>query len=242
MLSPEALRLVVVEILRPTAAVASSGSFPTVAGGRVYDSREIPVQDIDREQAFTPVISVHSNDARIISRGEMTDFSDVEQQAVLDIIAELAIVAEDDNGEFADAMAGNDPQARLILAALCAKIRFLMEFSEKGAPWRKLVKRIVSLEELPFAVPDIGLRFQRMTLRYTVELQADVFDVENGALPEPMKSVFEALPVNSYARAKLAQLAGYFQAESYNDLQTIAGQAELPGGEELTIGSDGLSV
>jgi hypothetical protein len=238
MLSPEALRLVTVEILRPTASL-SSGVFPTVAGAMVFDSREVPVQDLDPDRKFTPVISVYSGDASLKLRGELTDMEDVEHQAVLDIVVELAIISSDPQGQFADAMAANDPQARLVLAALCSQIRFMLERSEAGYPWRKLAKRVISLEELPFAVPDIGLRFQRMTMRYTVELSADVYQVEDGGLPEPLRSVYAALPEGSYARAKLTELAGYFAAETPDQLQSLmitasAGSLEINAGVDLT--------
>jgi hypothetical protein len=236
MLSPEALRLVTVEVLRPHAAVVAKSGFPTVAMGNVFDSREIPVQAIDPDRDYTPVIAIHSGDASSTPRSEASDFTDVDHRAVLDIVVELAIRSEDEGGAFADAMAGSDPQARLVLSALCSKIRFLLERSAKGASWRKLVKRVVSCESMPFAVPDLGLRFQRVTLRYTVELSADVYDLDNGGLPEPLRSVAAALPEGSYAKAKLAELAGYFLAETPDALEAIAGTVKLPGAEEIEAG------
>lgn len=236
MLAPEALRLVTMEVLRPHAAVVAKAGFPTVAMGRVYDSQEIPIQALDPERDYTPVIALHSGDASVSPRGEASDFTDVDHRAVLDIVVELAILAEDLNGAFADAMAGNDPQARLVLSALCSKIRFLLERSAKGALWRRLVKRVVSCESMPFAVPNLGLRFQRVTLRYTVELRADLYDLEDGGLPEPLRSVAESLPAGSYAKEKLAELAGYFLAETPDALDEIGGTVDLPGGEEIEAG------
>lgn len=236
MLAPEALRLVAIEILCPTSALDAGSGFPTVALNRVYDSREIPVQALDPELAYTPVIALYSGDASITARGELTDFEDVDHRAVLDIVCELAVFADDDQGQFADAMAGNDPQARLVLAALCSKVRFLLERSEAGVSWRRLVKRIVSCEAMPFAVPDLGLRFQRTTLRYTVEMRADVYDLDNGGLPEPLRSVAASLPAGSYAKAKLAELAGYFLAETPAELREISGPVGLPGNDTVTAG------
>lgn len=240
MLAPEALRLVTIEVLRPTAAVEADDGYPTVARGHVYDSREIPVQDIDRDRRYTPVISVHSNEARITPRGEASSLTDVQHQAVLDIVVELAIVSSDEGGEFVDCIAGTDPEAKLVLGALCSKIRFLLERSQDGAMpayWRRLVKRVVSLEAIPFAVPDIGIRFQRVTLRYTVELMADVYDLSEDGLPQPLRGVYEALPAGSYARRKLAELAGYFKAEDPpGAIEGIVATVLLPGGTELTAG------
>jgi hypothetical protein len=236
MLSVEALRLVTMEVLRPHAAVVAKAGFPTVAGPRVYDSQEIPLQAIDPDRQYTPVIGLYSGDASSTPRGEASDFTDSDHRAVLDIVVELAIRAADDNGEFADAMAANDPQARLVLSALCSKIRFLLQRSAKGVLWRKLVKRVVSCEAMPFAIPDLGLRFQRVTLRYTVELRDDCYDLDSGGLPEPLRSVAASLPAGSYAKEKLAELAGYFLAETPDALEEIAGAVKLPGAEQIEAG------
>ncbi len=240
MLAPEAWRLITVEVLRPTASL-TSGVFPTVAGRLVYDSREIAVQDISTERPYTPVLALHSSTAALKPRGEPAALDDLEHEAVLDIVAELAVVAGDEAGAYADALAGTDPNARLVLAALCSKVRFLLERSSSGAPWRKLVKRIVSVEAIPFAIPDLGWRYQRTTLRYTVELAADVFNVEEGGLPEPIRSVFNSLPAESYAKAKLAELAGYFSAESVEKLEEIAGSVSGPGGVTVQVGRNDLN-
>ncbi len=240
MLSPEALRLVSIEVLRPTASL-DTGNFPTVAGRLVLDSREIAIQDIATDRPYTPVLSLHSSTATLKPRGEPAGFDDVEHEAVLDIIAELAVVAGDGSGSYVDALAGTDPKARLVLAALCSKVRFLLERSSSGEPWRKLVKRVVSVEEIPFAIPDLGLRYQRMTLRYTVELAADVFSIDEGGLPEPIRSVFQGLPAESYAKEKLAELAGYFTAETLEQLDEIAGTVTGPGNVSLEVGLDDLN-
>lgn len=240
MLAPEALRLVSVEVLRPTASL-TSGLFPTVAGRLVLDSREIAVQDLETDRPYTPVLILHSSTAALKPRGEPAALDDLEHEAVLDVIAELAVVAGDDSGAYADALAGTDPKARLVLAALCSKVRFLFERSASGVIWRKLVKRVVSVELIPFAIPDLGIRYQRMTLRYTVELAADVFDVDEGGLPEPIRSVFQSLPDDSYAKQKLAELAGYFNAETVDQLDEIGGAVNAPGATIIPVSQNNLT-
>ncbi len=240
MLAPEALRLITVEVLRPTASL-TSGVFPTVAGRLVYDSREIAVQDISTDRPYTPVLALHSSTAALKPRGEPAALDDLEHEAVLDIIAELAVVAGDESGPYADALAGTDPNARLVLAALCSKVRFLLERSSAGAPWRRLVKRIVSVEAIPFAIPDLGWRYQRTTLRYTVELAADVYNLDEGGLPEPIRTVFQSLPAESYAKQKLAELAVYFSAETVDQLDEIGGAVNAPGGTVIPIGQNNLT-
>lgn len=236
MLSPEALRLVTVEILCPTAALAGTEEFPTPAGRLVLDSREAALSDLDADRKYTPVISVYTVEGSNASRGEAAGLDDVSCIATMDIVAELVQASSDGEGEFAFAMAEGDPQARLVLAALCAKIRFLLEFSERGRAWRQLAGRVIGMDATTFAVPDIGLRLMRVTMRYRIEVQPDVFDIVDGGLPEPLASVVAALPDGSYAKAKLLELAQMFGGEGSGDLPAINGTVSLPGHETLQTG------
>lgn len=237
MLSPEALRLVTIETLRPTAAMKGLEAFPTPAGKNVLDSREAALSDLDSEREYTPVISVYTVESSHAARGEAAGLDDVSCIATMDIVAELAQASSDGDGEFAFAIAEGDPQARLVLAALCAKIRFLLEFSEKGVAWRRLAGRVIGLDETTFAVPDIGLRLMRITMRYRIEVQPDDYATAAGGLPEPIASVVAALPNGSYAKTKLTELAEMFSAEPAEPLGAINGTAGLPGEETLEFGS-----
>ncbi|MBX5112691.1 hypothetical protein [Rhizobium lentis] len=213
MLSAEALRLAAVEVLCPTAAILAGEGYPTLAGRLVYDSRAVAIEDLDRKAPYTPTLSLHTPEAGVSLRGPMAAADDTEADAVLDIVAQLAVVASDDDGEFADAMAETDPDARLVLAALCAQVRFLLERSQDGGLWRTLVRRIVKIEAQTFAVPNLGLRWQRVTMRFHCEIRDDDFDMTGGGLPQPIRRLYEALPDQSYAKAKLAALASHFPAE-----------------------------
>ena len=115
MLAPEALRLISVEVLCPTESL-TSGVFPTVAGRLVLDSREIAVQDIETDRPYTPVLILHSSTAALKPRGEPAALDDLEHEAVLDIVAELAVVAGDEAGADADVLAGIDPKDLRVLA------------------------------------------------------------------------------------------------------------------------------
>jgi hypothetical protein len=223
MLAAEAVRLAAVEILCPTAAVEGSEPFPTLAGRRVYDSREVALQDIDQERDYTPVLAIHTVESGVTLRGEASAWWDAVSDAVMDVVAELAVVAGDEDGQFADAapMAETDPSARLVLSALCSQVRFLLERSAGGGLWRMLVKRITKIEMQTFAVPEIGARWQRVTMRFHLEIWGDEVDSVNGGLPEPIKSVYEALPAGSYACAKLAELAAAFSGEPQTPLNSV---------------------
>lgn len=225
MLASEAVRLAAIEVLRPTACVISGSGFPTLAGINVLDSREVAIQDIDESKPYTPVISVFTTESGFALRGPLASIDDVEADAVIDIVAELAVVTSDEFGPLADAVAATDPDARMVLSALCAQVRFLLDRSQSGFLWRLLVKRVIRFEAQTFAAPKLGIRWQRVTMRYHVEICDDDFDMDDGGLPEPMRSLFEALPDQSYAKAKLAALAAHFRGDPLPRLESISGNA-----------------
>ncbi|AID18324.1 hypothetical protein PPF1_11 [Rhizobium phage vB_RleM_PPF1] len=212
MLSAEAVRLAAIEILCPTAAAIAGSGFPTLAGRAVFDSRAAPVEDLDRKAPYTPVLSLYTPQSGFELRAEAASADDTVAYAVLDVIAELAVVNQDGEGEFADAMAATDPDARLVLAALCAQVRYLLDRSQAGGLWRGLVSHIKADLET-FAVPNLGLRWQRVTMRFRCGIRDDDFDMADGGLPQPIRRLYEALPEESYAKAKLGALAAFFVAE-----------------------------
>ncbi|WP_319517243.1 hypothetical protein [uncultured Martelella sp.] len=221
MLAAEALRLAAIEVLCPTASLEAGGPFPTLAGRAVFDSEPASLQSLDRNApaGYTPVISLYTSEAAAQLMGEASAAVDTQASAMLVIIAELAVVAEDNEGEFVAPMAEDDPEARMVLAALCSQIRFKLERSTAGGAWRRLVRRIERVDMSTFAAPDFGLKYQRVMMRFACSIRDDEFDVENGGLPEPIRSVHAALPANSYAKAKLAALAAHFAADPATALE-----------------------
>lgn len=219
MLAAEALRLAAIEVLRPTAAVEAGTGFPTLAGLNVLDSREVAVEDIDRSKPYTPILVLHTTEAGLALRGPLASAGDVNADAVLDVVAELAVVERDAQSEFAF-VAETDPESRLVLAALCAQVRYLLEQSQAGVMWRRLVRRIVNIEYQSFSAPDVGLRLQRTTMRFHCEIRDDNFEV--AGLPEPLASVYAQLPAQSYAKAKLAALASHFSPDALPSLERIS--------------------
>src|SRR5690606_18635340 len=87
--------------------------------------------------------------------------------------------------------------------------------------WRRLVKHVVDIDQQTFAVPDFGLRLHRVSMRFRLDIADDDFDMENGGLPEPIRSVYAALPAGSYAAGKLAELAAAFSAEPQTPLDAV---------------------
>lgn len=244
MLAAEAVRLVAMEILCPTSAQEAGTGFPTAAGARVFDSRAPSLTEIDREAEYTPVIALYTRRSSTGLRGPMTEVRDTLTTTVLDVVAELAVVATDpapgpgQPAEYVDAMADGDATARLVLAALGGQIRFLLTESAYGSPWRRLVREVVSMTTETFGVPEFGLRFQRLMLSFELSIAEDRFDLENGGLPEPLRSVYEALPAKSYAKGKLTELAAFFTKETPDALTTITGTGSLSGGADFLLSVD----
>jgi hypothetical protein len=221
MLAAEALRLAAVEALCPTAAIAADNGYPTLARHRVFDSRAAALADLDAYRDYTPVLALYTPAAHSRARGPAADAGDRDATAMLDIIGELAVKAVDGSEEYADAMAEEDPQARLVLAALMAQVRYVLEHSQASYIFRRVCKQVIEVDMQTYAVPQVGLRLQRMGLRLTCQIQEDDFLQPAGQLPQPMHRVYQALPAGSYAKAKLAELASHFNPDIAPPLEAV---------------------
>jgi len=221
MLAAEALRLAAIEVLCPTSAVLSGAGFPTLAGSRVFDSRAAALEDLDRDapEGYTPVLAVYTPESGATLRASISAAGDTVATAVLEIIAELAIAIDDGDGMIADAMAATDPEARLVLAALCSQVRYALEHSVAGRLWRSLVNHVIRIDEETFGVPELGLRWQRMKMRIHCEIRDD--DFSDQGLPEPIAAIYAKLPAQSYAKAKLAALAEHFSRDVLPSLDRV---------------------
>lgn len=223
MLSAEAARLAAIEVLCPTSSLAANADYPTLAGRNILDSRSTALQDLDQDREYTPTVALHTRSSTVARRGDAADAADSECSTEIEIVCELAVAARDEGGpDYADAMAGDDPDARLVLAALTSQVRNLLEFSQSGFLFRETIIGVRRIEEETFGVPELGLRWQRTTMRLTASIEDDRFDQQHGGMPEPMATLFNKLPVNSYAKRKLAQLASAFAADPRPPLAGIA--------------------
>lgn len=220
MMSAEAARLALIEVLCPTAALAGAAAFPTLAGPRILDSRAPAMQDLDPDQDYTPIVAVHARDASVDRRGDASAFGDNAARCAFDLVIELAVRAEDENGDFADALAGTDPEARMTLSALAAQVRRTIEHDPAGALFRRAVKSIERVDIEPFAIPDLGLRWQRLTMRITCAVADDRF-IDDGGMPEPAATIAAALPEGSYAKARMTALAARFTAITRTPLAMV---------------------
>lgn len=231
MLAAEALRLAAIEVLRPTAAMQTGTGFPTLAKEHVLDSRQVSLQDLDQTATYTPTLALYTPAGRSTRRGPHSDVMDTEANATLEIIAELSTQITDADGSYADALevADTDAKARLVLAALCAQVRYMLEWSPEGLLFRRLAVRIIGMSEEAHAVPQIGLRWSRVFMTYTCEVPDD--DFSSSGLPEPLASLAAVLPAESYAKEKLTELAEAFnpsQPVPLAEIRIAAGMGRLP--------------
>lgn len=220
MLAAETARLALIECLCPTAALLTDSGYPTLAGSHIADSRVVALQDLDPAQPFTPFVAVFSGPAGSDRRGDAAGLDDMGAHCTIDIVAELAVLETDKEGNFADAMAGSDPEARLVLSALLAQIRRIAVHGEGGSLFRKAIKTVDRVEFIPFDQPDLGLRWQRITMRLTCAVRDDEF-TDAAGLPDPAKGIAAALPAGSYAKGKLDVLAAMLAAETRTALERI---------------------
>lgn len=209
MLAGEAARLAAIEILKPTSATTNAAC-PTLAGVYVFDSRAASIADYDEGMIYRPTIAVYTRETTTDRRAD--GYGDNGAVIVLEFVCELSQVVDDEeNGgpAMTAPMAATDASARLVLAALVAQVRRLLEFGESGSLFRKAIKTVDQISEEPMVIPDFGIDLLRVTLRVRCAVQDDVF-TEAAGLPQPLAKLRDALPADSYALAKLDELAAAF--------------------------------
>ena len=221
MLAAEAMRLAAIEVLCPTGSKATDLDWPTIARHRVYDSAGVIPEDLDQGAPFTPCLSVYTDEVKVARRGDVSNSTTGFPTAVLVVIAELAVASEGEDGEpLVAPLVENDARARLVLGALCAQVRKALNIAEPGTLFRYVVGSVDDFRIEPFSLPQFDIRWLRSTMRFTCLIKEDKY-TDDGGMPEPMKSLFTALPPGSYAREKLAELNDAFTATTRTALQQI---------------------
>lgn len=222
MLAAEAMRLAAVEALRPTPSIAGNGPWPTLAGALVFDSRAVAIDDLglSGSRKFTPVLSVYTEGVRVERMGDIAPSHYGVATVDLVIEAELAVRDSDDDGPFVDA-AQTDPEGKLMLGALCAQVRKRLVFDPQGIDFRSgLVAAVHSFRIEPASMPQLGLRYLRSTMTFTLQIADDEYGDDAG-LPEPIARLLQRLPANSYSRDRLAALAAAFAPIARDQLDDI---------------------
>lgn len=226
MLAAEAVRLAAIEVLCPTAALVADSGYPTLAEKRVFDSEAPSLRGLD-DKSYKPTLALYTVESGARLRGPASDAYDREADVTIDIVAELSVIRRENGEDFADAaengetfagVADSDANGRLVLAALTAQVRYLLEHAPSGHLFRRIATSIPRVEVRTFAVPELGLKWHRQTIRLHCLVDDDDFEVTAGELPEPCRTLLTLLPEQSYARAKLLELAAHFAPQSVPDL------------------------
>lgn len=219
MMTVEALRLVAIESLCPTQSLKDGGPWPTLAKDVVSDSEAVAVDKLHPKR-YTPSLAVYTEESAVSQHGEIDVSTHGVATATLSIEAELAVIETDKTGSFPDA-AHTDPKGKLMLGALCAQVRRRLVYDPAGLfAWPQLVAQVERINIRQFAAPEFGLRFLRSTMQFHCRIADDKFS-DAGGLPEPVNSIFGGLPAESYAKAKLAELAAAFAVIERQPLELI---------------------
>lgn len=221
MLVAEIVRLAAIEVLCPTASINSNSDFPTLAGKNVLDSRELDISELDNEEPFTPVLALYTGNVDSENRSGDAGGDDFDNTCILEVVGELVVIQRDEEADenFVDAMAGSDPAAKMTLAAMMTQVRHLLETSPSGQIFRQFVRSVNKYEAEPFAVPNLGLRWQRITGRFTVSIGSDCLDAATGQ-PDVLRDLVTLLPAGSYALSQASKLLDQFNAPVNTPLET----------------------
>lgn len=85
-------------------------------------------------------------------------------------------------------------------------------------------------------MPQLGLRWQRVFLRFHLVVPEDQF-VDGAGLPAPTGSLAQVLPADSYARKALDSLASAFAGQTRTPLEEIT-IATAPDGDPIATTGD----
>lgn len=222
MLSVAAMRLAAVEALCPTGSLISGTGFPTLAGARVFDSRTVALDDLAEDSPWTPSLSIYSEGVNAEPYGDIAPSTHGRVMADLVIVAELSVRESSDgeDGDYAEA-AASDPEARILLDALCAQVRKRLVYDPEGFDFRSgLVASVDQLRIEPFSIPQFGIRLCRMTMTFRCQIADDQF-TDAGGLAGPVARLKAKLPPQSHALATLNRLEAALTATARDPLETI---------------------
>lgn len=235
-LSRTALRLAVVEALSPYAQhVAAEPVWPTFAGVRVYDSQIGPV-DVSGDDML-PVIIVSVDAAKTDPHGSAQDVTvsgDGKETATLGFEIEVPVAQLGEDGSTVYAVGPTDAAAKAFLEMIEDQILQRIGDARMDGALRHVLDAVMEIDSQPFSDPDAGILLSatRLELKCQIRQRASwPAPPQTGLarLPDPLRSVAQALPAQSYGgliAAGIAELLGnpaLFPA--LNDLRLAANLA-----------------
>lgn len=226
-LSRLALRLAAVEALCPCGALAA-GPFPTIAAGRVYDSRIDLIAAALSPEELTEALRALENQPLLVVYTEEQETSPYgtpqypAQEEIVDLVVEAMIastgVVEVEGQDGATETVGaieapiTDRQNEALLDVLEAQVRYLLDPAFRAPSSRLLTKVAMEtrhIHSVPSRAADRALRLAGRTIKLRTKVKATEWPAAAGGLPEPLASVAAGLAPGSSGAALCASLVAH---------------------------------
>lgn len=214
-LARTALRLAVVEALSPYAQnIAATPAWPTFACRQVYDSQLSPVALTEADMSL-PVIVVSVDGSKTDAHGTAQDVTtpgDGKEIATLafEIMVPVKVLADD--VESIELVGPTDAMAKAVLDMIEDQIQQRLGDARMNGPLRHVLDAIGEIESQPYGDPDAGILLSATRLELKCQIRQRQRWPAPGAsglerLPEPLRSVAQALHPQSYGGTIAAGLA-----------------------------------
>ncbi len=248
MLHRLALRLAAIEALCPFASIGS-GPYPTIAGDRVFDSRQDAIDTLAEDEA-RPILVVYTEcqeDHRFGSGSRDLDESiiDLTIEAVMAVKGSVDIEQADGSVETIGTVGApfTDPRHEAYLDLLEAGVRYALSrqnITPEGLVFNGLAMELRSGRSDPQRSPDKTVKLALRTIELkiktkTTEWPAAATPAASGldALPQPLRDVAQGLPAGSPGRMLCEELAGFMPntpalPATLDGITIYAGMGRLP--------------
>jgi hypothetical protein len=218
-----ALRLAVFEALCPH-AVAATGPWPTIAGNRVFDSRQDPVDLLDPEEQ-RPLIMIYTEEHEQSNFGRAARFGTDENMVQLVIETMIAtrgtveVAAADGSAQSVGTLEVPvaDWRHEMLLDTLEGLI--IRALDPKGIPpasweaFRRVAVELRGITSVPLRSADKSVRLAARTLTLRLQVQPDAWPADPALtgwarLPSPLSTITDLFAPGSLAADVFDDLAG----------------------------------
>jgi hypothetical protein len=227
MIERTALRLATVMAL----ANGFAAPWPTMAQGRVFDSRFDPLQAVDLKEPdeLLPTILVATDDDRGKSLSENNGGPPFEHEVTLALELSIGMVGESEESELFLGMPQSEPELEAMLDLFERQVKAALV--NPVAPWterfQRVARRITGWSSERFVERDSNVRLAARKISATVLLPLEDLvplssDPPAAVIPEPLGSLLAAIAASSSPYAPAAgQLAALLLAAGAGATVTI---------------------
>lgn len=226
MLARLALRMAAIEALAPSDAIEADGPFPTIAGPRVYDSRQAPIDGADDIEG-QPILIVYTEmqDFRPYASGSTRpDYTQVQLIVEMMIASTGIVTVQLPDGSTQDIgtldapimEAKHEALLDLLEATVRRRLEAVYDASPEGQRFRAIAAGFAHVESVPARDDSRTVRLAARTLTFHTKIKMDGWPDPSlnpatptglDALPEPLRSLAKALPASSPALETCASIA-----------------------------------